>query len=568
MIEGPTIEELLAESEWETSRFEWEGTFGDYLRKVLENPSVSRLSHKLVEDAIVADGADDSPSGDKVYGLFEGEMFGLEPQLARLVQYFGSAGQRLEIRKRVLLLLGPPASGKSSIVELIKRALERYTRTDAGALYAIKGCPMQEDPLHLIPHQLRPKLRDEHGIYIEGDLCPRCRYVLRVTHKGWVSEMPVNRALFSEQEAVGIGYDVATSPNPDASLLVGSVDTSRLEGDRLEVAGRAFRLDGEFNVANRGLMELVEIFKADRHLLTTLLGLVQEHLIKMERFGAVYADEVVIGHSNEGDYELFRVDEYSEALKDRIIEIRIPYNLRISEEVKIYEKMLRASGLEGVHIPPLTLPMMGVFAVLSRMEPPTRQGLSLLNKLRLYDGQMVGRYTLADVAEMKRAHPDEAMTGISPRHVMNRLSAVASVPDTTCVSPFNALDSLWHGLRENVSLEESDQPKYLGFVKDAVEEYSERAVREVQRAFAYGFEQSASELFTEGDRKARWGGRSRQDWFPARDPRLLLELESKRCRVRLQDRASIEDGHRRGPLPEPSADRSGPGQAQVRQAAG
>ena len=307
----------------------------------------------------------------------------------------------------------------------------------------IEGCPMQEDPLHLIPHQLRPKLREEHGIYIEGDLCPRCRYVLRVTYKGKVSEMPVNRVLFSEQEAVGIGYYVATSPNPtDASLLAGSVDTSRLEGDRLEVAGKAFRLDGEFNVANRGLMELVEIFKADRHLLTTLLGLVQENLIKMERFGAVYADEVVIGHSNQGDYDLFRADEYSEALKDRIIETRIPYNLRVSQEVRIYEKMLRTSGLEGVHILPLTLPTMSVFAVLSRLAPTTGQGLSLLSKLRLYDGQTVPRHTLADVAEMKRQHPDEGMSGISPRHVMNRLSAVASAPDTTCVSPFAALDSL------------------------------------------------------------------------------------------------------------------------------
>ena len=123
------------------------------------------------------------------------------------------------------------------------------------------------------------------------------------------------RIVFTEQEAVGIGYYVATSNPTDASLLVGSVDTSQLEGDRLEVAGKAFRLDGELNVANRGLMEFVEIFKVDPHLLTTLLGLAQEQLIKMDRFGSVYADEVVVGHSNEGDFRSFIGDPSSEALE-------------------------------------------------------------------------------------------------------------------------------------------------------------------------------------------------------------------------------------------------------------
>ena len=498
MTSETTINDLLAECEREVGRYTWDGTFADYLRLVIEDGSRSRLSHKLVYDAFVERGVEESPTGEPVYKLFADEIFGVDSALNRIAQYLASSARRLEIRKRILLLLGPPASGKSSIVALIKQAMERHTRTDGGAVYAIKGCPMQEEPLHLIPHQLRQKLLVSHEVYIEGDLCPRCRYVLHTKHNGKVSEMEVERVTFSEHEAVGIGYYVASNPNPtDASLLAGSVDTAQLEGDRLEVAGKAFRLDGEFNVANRGMIELVEIFKADRHLLTTLLGLSQEQLIKMERFGSIYADEVIVGHSNEGDYEEFKADKQSEALKDRIIEIRIPYNLRVGDEVKIYEKMLKSSGLEGSHLAPLALDTMSAFAVLSRLVPPDRQAMSLLDKLRLYDGRMVRHFTSDDVTEMLRHHPEEGMEGLSPRYVMNRLSTVANAPEVQCISPLNALDSLWQGLKENVSLQDEDPAKHIGLVRDAADEYGQRAIREVQRAFEERFEQTATELLSE-----------------------------------------------------------------------
>ena len=177
------VDELLAECEREEGRFDWEGTFADYLRIVSEAPSVSRLSHKLVYDAINAKGVEQSASGDPVYNLFKGQIFGLDTSLTQIVHYFASSSHRLETRNRILLLLGPPAGGKSSIVALLKRALEDYTRTEEGGVYAIKGCPMQEEPLHLVPHPLRGKIYEEHGIYIEGDLCPRCRYLLRSRYK-------------------------------------------------------------------------------------------------------------------------------------------------------------------------------------------------------------------------------------------------------------------------------------------------------------------------------------------------------------------------------------------------
>ena len=490
-----SIESILTESEREVGRFAWDGTFADYLRMVIQNPALSRLSHSLIHDAILAEGAEVSPDGEPSYSLFQGEIFGLEANLDRIVQYFAAAAQRMEVRKRILLLLGPPASGKSSVVELIKRALESYTRTDAGAVYAISGCPMQEEPLHLIPSTLRPALMEQYGVYVEGDLCPRCRYALTAEHGGKVAEVPVERVVFSEAAAIGIGYYVATNPNPtDASLLVGSVDESQLEADRLEVAGKAFRLDGELNIANRGLIEFVEMFKADRHMLTTLLGLAQELIIKLQKFGSVYADEVIIGHSNEGDFETFAGDVHSEALRDRIIAIQVPYNLKVGEEVKIYQKMMVDSKLENVHMAPLTLRASSIFATLSRLEPPDRQGMSLMDKLHLYDDQMVRSYTKQDVLELQRHHLNEGMQGISPRYVMNRLGAAATGSDVTCISPLAALDSMWQGLSENVSLNREDLAKYVILVAESVKEYGALAIKDIQRAYEESFEQAATML--------------------------------------------------------------------------
>ena len=486
-----SIKEILAASQREAALYEWKGTFADYLAMVVEDPSIVKLAHTRVRDAILAKGVDTSPTGEPIYRLFENDIFGLEDVLARVVEYFEAAAKGTETRKRILLLLGPPASGKSTIVALIKSALEDYTRTDEGAVYALAGCPMQEEPLHLIPHSLRPVLKEQYGIEIEGEMNPRNRHLLRTKYKGNIAEVPVERVVFSEHEAVGIGYYVATNPNADSSLLVGSVDTGRLGGSRTEVAGQAFRMDGEFNVANRGLIELVEMFKADKHLLTTLLGLAQEQVIKMEKFGSIYADEVIIGHSNEGDFNNFAEDERSEALKDRITAIQVPYNLRVTEDVKIYEKVMARHQETGVSIAPLATRVAATYAVLSRLQPPSRQGMTLLDKMRLYDGRMVGPYTRQDVADMKHEHAGEGMRGISPRYVMNRIAAVASAPGVKCVTPLAVLDSLWRGITENVSLDQAGRAASINLIVDTVSEYNQLAISEIQRAFQDSFDDSA-----------------------------------------------------------------------------
>ena len=491
-----SIKEILDASEREAALYEWKGTFADYLAMVIENPSIAKLAHARVRDAILAKGVDTSPTGEPIYRLFEDHIFGLEEVLEKVVEYFEAASKGTETRKRILLLLGPPASGKSTIVALLKTALEEYSRTDEGAVYAIADCPMQEEPLHLIPHAIRPALREQYGIEVEGELNPRNRYLLRTKYNGRMGEVPVERVVFSEHEAVGIGYYVATNQDADSALLVGSIDDDRLEGTRTEVAGKAFRMDGEFNVANRGLIELVEMFKADKHLLTALLGLAQEQVIKMEKFGSIYAEEVIIGHSNEGDFNTFAGDEHSEALKDRIIAIQVPYNLRVHEEMKIYRKVTAWGEETGICIAPLAIQVASTYAVLSRLDQPTRQGMTLLEKMRLFDGRRVGSYTRQDLAEMKRQNPSEGMKGISPRYVMNRVSAVASIPDIKCVSPLAVLNSLWEGLSENISIDETEKATSIRLVADTVSEYNDLALGEIQRAYNESFDDTAALLLT------------------------------------------------------------------------
>src|SRR5918911_3939574 len=162
----------------------WEGTFSQYYEHVVANPAIARLSHARVYDMLIEAGVEVGINDRKHYKFFENELFGLDKPLEQLVDYFASAARRLEVRKRILLLMGPVGGGKSTIVSMLKRGLEAYTRTEPGEIYAISGCPMHEEPLHLIPHSLRPDFEREYGIYIEGDLCPRCHYDLRDRYEG------------------------------------------------------------------------------------------------------------------------------------------------------------------------------------------------------------------------------------------------------------------------------------------------------------------------------------------------------------------------------------------------
>src|SRR5580765_3640148 len=381
------ISERLEDLRREHEALRWEGSFRDYFELVAQNPRIAQLSHARVNDMVHAAGVDRLNEGTQheilSYNFFSPELFGIEEPIARIVEYFKSAAQRLEVRKRILLLMGPVGGGKSTIVNMLKRGLEEWTKTEGGAVYAIKDCPMHEEPLHLIPQQLRSEIEKHYGIYIEGDLCPQCRYSLEKTYGGRHEDVKVHRVAFSEKERVGIGTFSPSDPkSQDITELTGSIDLSTIGEVGVESDPRAYRFDGELNIANRGVMEFIEMLKCDEKFLYVLLTLSQEQNIKTGRFSMIYADEVVVSHTNENEYNSFVGNKKSEALQDRIILVKVPYNLRASDEVKIYEKLLKQSALQNVHIAPYTLRVASIFAILTRLEPSKKAGMSQMKKLK------------------------------------------------------------------------------------------------------------------------------------------------------------------------------------------
>ncbi|MEX1157935.1 MAG: protein prkA [Thermomicrobiales bacterium] len=479
----------------EESRLQWSGTFADYFELVRENPAVSQLSHARIHSMIVAPGVDTDERGMPHYPFFEDEIYGIEKPLAQVVEYFQSAAQRLEVRKRILLLMGPVGGGKSTIVSMIKHGLENHTRTDEGAVYAIQSCPMHEEPLHLVPEPLRAEVMKEYGIYIEGDLCPVCRWRLEHEFDNRMEDMPIERIVFSEKHRCGIGTFSPSDPkSQDISELVGSIDLATIGEVGSESDPRGYRFDGELNIANRGVMEFIEMLKTDERFLYVLLTLSQEQNIKTGRFSMIYADEVVVSHTNEHEYASFVGNRKSEALQDRIILVKVPYNLRTQDEVKIYKKLLKQSAVRDVHIAPGTLETSATFAILSRLEESKKSGMSLMKKLKLYDGQSVDGFTPKDVRELQDETEREGMDGISPRYVINRISTALVRDGVSCINALDALRSMRDGLEQHTSISPDQRERLLNHIGEARREYDEYAKREVQRAFVYAYEESARTL--------------------------------------------------------------------------
>lgn len=486
----------IAEHRAREENLMWRGTFAEYLQLVRKNPQIAQTAHSRVYNMIKSAGVEENEDGSRSYQFFSREIFGLDRSVERLVEeYFHSAARRLDVRKRILLLMGPVSGGKSTLVTMLKRGLEEYSRTEDGAIFALDGCPMHEEPLHLIPHELRPEVEEELGIKIEGELTPYNRMRLETEYGGCIEDFPVHRILFSEANRVGIGTFSPSDPkSQDIADLTGSIDFSTITKYGSESDPRAYRFDGELNKANRGLMEFQEMLKCDEKFLWHLLSLTQEGNFKAGRFALISADELIVAHTNESEYKAFIGNKKNEALQSRIIVMPMPYNLRVSDEEKIYAKLIKQSDLGHVHIAPHALRSAAVFSIMTRLKESKKQGADLLKKMRLYDGESVEGFKGADLEELRNEHADEGMSGIDPRYVINRISSALIRRDTECINALDILRALKEGFDQHPSITKEQRERYMNFISIARKEYDELAKKEVQKAFVYSYEESAKTL--------------------------------------------------------------------------
>ncbi|HRQ39185.1 MAG TPA: serine protein kinase [Chloroflexota bacterium] len=497
----------------------WEGSFAEYLEIVREDPRVARTAYQRLYDMIISYGSEEySRNREKLvhYHFFDDPfengkdaVFGIDKQLMDLVQIFRSAAHRYGTERRVVLLHGPVGTAKSTIVRLLKKGLEHYTRLDDGRLYSFRweptdgevmDCPMHEDPLHLIPPQFRSVVLDElnddrsgmERIIIEGDLCPACRFIfnelLEKADGDWtavINQVKVKRILLSEKDRVGIGtFQPKDEKNQDSTELTGDINYRKIAEYGSDSDPRAFNFDGELNIANRGMVEFIEILKLDVAFLYDLLTASQEHKIKPKKFAHTDIDEVILGHTNEAEYRRLLNNEYMEALRDRTIKIDIPYNIRFQDEVKIYLRDFSQEKVIGKHIAPHTLQLAAFWAILTRLEEPKRAGISLVQKLRLYDGRSLPGFTEDTVIELQEESAHEGMFGISPRYIQDKISN-ALVGDTSrsCLNPFMIMRELESGLRHHSLITSKDQRKHFRDLLSVVRaEYDEIVKNEVQRA--------------------------------------------------------------------------------------
>jgi serine protein kinase len=479
----------------EEQQLKWEGTFGEYLEIINKEPWVAQSAHSRVYN-MIKDAGVEEVNGQRKYNFFSSALFGLEEALERLVEeYFHPAAKRLDVRKRILLLMGPVSGGKSTLVTILKRGLEQYSHTERGAIFAIKGCPMHEDPLHLIPHHLRDDFYQEYGIRIEGNLSPLNMMRLEKEYGGRIEDVLVERIFLSENQRVGIGTFSPSDPkSQDIADLTGSIDFSTIAEFGSESDPRAYRFDGELNKANRGMMEFQEMLKCDEKFLWHLLSLTQEGNFKAGRFALISADELIVAHTNETEYRSFIANKKNEALHSRIIVMPVPYNLRLTEEERIYEKMINESDVANVHIAPHTLRVAAMFTILTRLKEAKRGDIDLVKKMRLYDGESVEGFNSVDIQELKKEYADEGMSGIDPRYVINRISSTIIRKEVPSINALDVLRSLKEGLDQHASISNEDRERFLNFISVARKEYDNIAKKEVQKAFVYSYEESAKTL--------------------------------------------------------------------------
>lgn len=498
------ISTIIRRDREERQSSDFEGTFLDYVKILEKNPEIAMLSHQRIYNLITLPGTevirtDENPRLRRIYGnevikkykFFSGDFYGIDKTIMNIVRYFHSAAMAGEEARQVLYLVGPVGSGKSSLMEALKRSLEA-----SPPIYALKGCPMREEPLHLVPKHLRQDFEEILNVRIEGDLCPVCRYKLKHEYHGEYEKFPVQTVDFSIRSRKGIGVVPPVDPNnQDTSVLIGSVDISKIDLYP-EDDPRVLSLNGAFNAGNRGIVEFIEVFKNETEYLHTMITATQEKSIPSPGKGAmIYFDGVILAHSNEAEWNKFKSDHTNEAILDRIVKIEVPYCLELNEEIKIYEKILKKSKFKA-HIAPHTIEVASMFAILTRLAPSSK--VDPLTKLKIYNGEEIvekGMTRKVDILELKEEVPREGMTGISTRFIMKALDMTLSESEQSCINPISVMETLIKSVKE-LGISDDLKNAYLRFIQDSIrKEYNKVLEKEVTKAFIHGYREQAESLF-------------------------------------------------------------------------
>ena len=522
-----TLQTLFRKTSTSTKDFKklnWSGNFEQYLDIVYNNPRTARNAYQRLYDMIMSHGIEEVNYCNRTYTkykFFDRErdisIFGLEEPLMEFIDVLKSAARSYGPERRIILFHGPVGSAKSTIVTLLKKGLERYSRTEAGALYTFSWkiedddgnmqtipCPMNEEPLKLLPNDIRARVledinsklpEDDYTIKIDGNLSPLSEYYQQMYLEKYngdymkvLNHIEIRRVTLSEKNRVGIGtFQPKDEKSQDATELTGDINYRKLAQFGSESDPRAFDFNGEFLIANRGMIEFQEILKLQTEFLYDLLGATQEHRVKPKRFNQVPIDEVIIGHTNNAEFEKLKNNKFMEALRDRTIKIDIPYLLKVSEEKKVYDYFYNKDTVHK-HIAPHTTEIAALFAVVSRLDAPAKHDMTIIQKAKLYDGRGVHGFTTEHIKEMMEEAPNEGLlSGISARFIQNQFSNAIVNPrmGTKSLNPFMLFAQIREGLKNYSGLKTEDIRVELFSRLELVEKEYDRIVkREVQQALS------------------------------------------------------------------------------------
>jgi serine protein kinase len=538
-------------------------SFHEYIEKVLENPNLIRTATQRIYNMITAQGREPALiDGETVYRYkfftnppnARDAISGIEKPIHKLVQTLEGAANGSGPDRRIILLVGPVGSAKTTLARILKNGLEAYSRTDGGALYGTTWdlsdesgnpiftdlpkrveCGVHDDPFKLIPNDkgnnirdkiletINQKLRKEakenkkilpYEYHSEGGVCPSCNDLFDRLLKRYEGDtdkvfkhIRAKRIVLDEDKRVGItSYEAKDEKSQDSEQLTGTVNLRKLMQGGTDSSPHAFNFDGELCLANRGIAHFDEMLKLLKEMTYTLLTAAQDRKYKATKFALISFDGFIIGTTNIPDWERVKNDRLQEAIRNRIIEIQVPYNSRVDDEVRIYSKTsLNAAQNRNIHISPHAAWIASLWSVMTRLAEP-KSDITLLQKALLYNGEQLKDYTPFKVQQMKKDVPIEAnelLKGIAPRTVENAVSDSMSHSDVTdpekgsrCVSPFLVVDSLDAQLSTGIAnVTPQERTAYKGMLKEVEKELDNRLKKDVHRAIA-GDDQDVENLFT------------------------------------------------------------------------